>query len=49
MLSNVLRPSFEGTLPEFWEKLCKWHNEVENYEASSGEELTDNMKVAIVI
>ena len=49
MLSNVLRPSFEGTLPEFWEKLRKWHNEVENYEASSGEELTDNMKAGIVI
>ena len=43
MLSNVLRPTFEGTLPEFWEKLRRWHNDVETYEASSGEELTDNM------
>ena len=41
MLSNILRPSFEGTLPEFWEKLRRWHNDVETYEASSGEELTD--------
>ena len=49
MLSNALRPSFEGTLAEFWEKWRKWHNEVENYEASSGEEFPDNMKVAIVI
>ena len=23
LLSNILRPSFEGTLPEFWEKLRK--------------------------
>ena len=36
-------------MPEFWEKLRKWHNDVETFENASGEELTDNMKVAIVI
>ena len=49
MLSNILRPTFDGSLVEFWEKLRRWINDVETYEASSGEDLADNMKVALVI
>ncbi len=49
MLSGLMRPSFGTTHQEICENLRKGTNDVKTYEASSGDLLSDSMRISIVI
>ena len=47
-LARIIAPSFPQELQAFWEALRKWLNDVESYEAASGDQLSDKMRIALV-